>query len=66
MKAYLGLSWDGRHFADGLFPQRVDNGRLADVGVPDEADADGLLVLVEVVELAENLEQTSLAERILD
>lgn len=44
---YFRFSGDGSHGADFLFPQRVDNGGFAGVGVADKAYADLLAVGVE-------------------
>lgn len=49
-KHHLGFSGDGRHVADFLGAQRVDDGTLAHVGVTDEAHADLFLVRVELRE----------------
>lgn len=62
----FGLSGDGSRLADGLLLERVDDGRLADVGVADEADRDLLLVGEEGGELAEELDEGSLSERVVD
>ena len=45
---YLGLPGDGRHVADLLGPQGVDDGALPHVGVADEPNADLLLISVEL------------------
>ena len=42
--AYLGFSSNGRHLADLLGSQGVDDGALAHVGVADKPHADLLLV----------------------
>jgi hypothetical protein len=62
----LGLSRDGRDRADLLFLERVDDGRLADVRVANEANRNLLLVRVEDRELAEELDERALAERVVD
>lgn len=62
----LGLSWDRGDSADLLLLERVDDAALADVGIADEADRDLLLVRVEHRELAEELDQRALAERVVD
>ena len=46
--SYLGLAGNGCRLADFLPPQSVDDGALADVRVADEADADLLLVQVQL------------------
>ena len=62
----LGLSGDRGRLAHGLLLERVDDGRLADVRVPDEADRDLLLVREERRELAQELDEGSLSERVVD
>lgn len=49
----LGFTGDGSHIADLLLLEGVDNGRLADVGVANEADRDLLAVREEGGELSE-------------
>ena len=61
----LGLARDRCDPAACLLHERVDDGALADVGVPDETHADVLLVLVKDVELLEQLDQRAFAERVL-
>lgn len=41
---HLGLPSEGRHIADLLGAQRVDDGALAHIGVPNESHADLLLI----------------------
>ena len=60
----LGLTWDGRDLAHLLLPQGIDDGRLAGVGVADEADGYLLAVLVQLRELAQQLDQRPLTERV--
>ena len=62
----FGLSRDRRGLADGLLLERVDDRRLADVGVADKADRDLLLVREQGRELPEELDQAPLAERVVD
>ena len=62
----LSLSWDGRDRADLLLLERVDDRRLADVRVADEAHRDLLLVRVEDRELTEELDERTLPERVVD
>ena len=49
----FGFAGDGRDGADALFPQGVDDGGFAGVGVADETDGDLLAGGVEDGELAE-------------
>lgn len=63
---HLGLSRDRGSLADGLLLERVDDGRLADVGVSYESDTDLLLVGEESGELTEELDEGSLSERVVD
>jgi len=49
-----------------LCPQRVDDGALAHVGVPDEPHADGLLVGPQPRQLAQQGEQGALAKGVGD
>lgn len=62
----LGLSGNGSGLANGLLLERVDDGRLSDVGVTDEADRNLLLVGEEGGELTEELDEGSLSERVVD
>jgi hypothetical protein len=62
----LGLSRDRSGLANGLLLERVDDRRLADVGVTDETDRDLLLVRVEGRELTEELDEGTLSERVVD
>jgi len=58
----LGLARLGGDFAHFAVHKGVDDGTLADVGVPDEADADVLLVHVQATELAQQLDERALQE----
>lgn len=59
---HFRLPWHWRRLAHGLGAQGVDHGRLAHVGVADEADADGLLVRAQARELAQQREQRAAAK----
>ena len=61
---HLGLAGYGRHIAHLLLAQSVDHRTLARVRVADEAHADLLLVLVQLAELAQQLDESALAERV--
>lgn len=63
---YLGLSRDGRDSADLLLLERVDDARLANVRVADEADRDLLLVRVKDGKLAEELDERTFSEGVVD
>lgn len=63
---YLGLSRDGRDSADLLLLERVNDARLANVRVADEADRDLLLVRVKDGKLAEELDEGTFSEGVVD
>ena len=58
----LGLAGDGSDIADLASFEGIDDARLADVGVSDEADGDLLLVRVQLRKLAEKLDERALDE----
>jgi hypothetical protein len=62
----FGFAGDGGDDADFLFAERVDDGRLARVGVADHADGDLLAVTVQGGELAEEGDKGSFAEAVVD
>lgn len=59
---HLGLTGDRRDFGDCLAPEGVDDARLADVGVADQANADLFPVLVEDAKLPEQIDQGTTPE----
>lgn len=59
---HLGLPGDGRHGADALFAERVDDGGFAGVRVSDEPDGDLLAIRVQGGKLAEERDQGAFAE----
>uniref|UniRef100_A0A8W7PVQ6 Uncharacterized protein n=1 Tax=Anopheles coluzzii TaxID=1518534 RepID=A0A8W7PVQ6_ANOCL len=61
---HLRFARDRGHLAHLLAAQRVDDGRLAHVRVAYEADADLLLVHVQLADLAQQIDQRTLAERV--
>lgn len=63
---HFRLARDGSDGADLFLPQRVDDGRLAGVGVADEADGDLFAVGMQGGELAEKLDQGSFAKGVGD
>lgn len=52
---YLGFSRDRRNLAYLVFLKTVDDGRLAHIGIPNEADGNLLLVRMKHRELPEEL-----------
>jgi hypothetical protein len=62
----LGLPGQWCHIADLLLLERVDDARLAHVGVADEANADLLLVGMQVGELTQQLNEGAFPERVID
>ena len=61
----LGLAGDGRDVADLARLEGVDDARLANVRVPDEADGNLLPVRVQLRELAEELDERAFAEGVI-
>jgi hypothetical protein len=55
----------GRHVADLLRAEGVDDAGLAGVGVADEADRNLLGLLVEFAQLAEEVDERTLAKRMV-
>mmetsp|Transcript_5080 Transcript_5080/g.8734 ORF Transcript_5080/g.8734 Transcript_5080/m.8734 type:complete len:202 (-) Transcript_5080:901-1506(-) len=62
----LGLPGNRSDFADFLGAEGVDDGALAHVGVAHKAHGNVLLVLVEACELAKEVDEGALAERVRD
>lgn len=61
----LGLAGHGGDGADLAALERVDHAALADVRVADEPDGDLLLVGVQLGELAQQLDERTLAEGVV-
>lgn len=61
----LGLSRDRSCLAHLLLLERVDDAALAHIRIADETDRNVLLVLMEVVELSQEVDETALAETVL-
>lgn len=59
----FGLTGDGRHLADFLAAQGVDDGRFSNIRVADETHADLLLVAVQLAELAQQIDQRTFTKR---
>lgn len=61
---YFGFSWNRGSLAYFSFLQRVNDTRLANVGISDEANADVLLVSMKDVKLPEEIDECSFSKRI--
>lgn len=63
---HLGLPRNGGHRAHLLFPEGVDDGGLAHVGIAHEPDGYGLLVCVELGELPEQVDERGFPKGVCD
>lgn len=63
---HLGLAGDWSHCADLLGTEGVDDGRLSGIRVTDQSNGDLLALRVEGRELAEQLDERSFTEGVVD
>ncbi len=61
----FGLSWNGGDLRNRLSAKSVDNTRLADIRITDQANTDLFSVLVKNAELSEEVDQGATTEGVL-